>query len=82
MYSFLLPLFYQRYLLKKLVKKAHEKLESGIDLPVSKDHLDRFKTLPEFDDVLTAPLYGFDNADPTQNTANGWETHFIIGQQF
>ena len=26
--------------------------------------------------------YGFDNADPTQNTANGWETHFIIGQQF
>ena len=58
-----LPLFYQRYLLKKLVKKAHEKLDCGIDLPVSKDHLDRFKTLPEFDDVLTAPLYGFDNAE-------------------
>ncbi len=26
--------------------------------------------------------YGFDNVDLTQMTPNGWETHFIIGQQF
>jgi outer membrane protein insertion porin family len=26
--------------------------------------------------------YGFDNPDPNINTPNGWETHFIIGQQF
>lgn len=26
--------------------------------------------------------YGFDNADPNVTTANGWETHFIIGQRF
>ncbi|MGB1448644.1 MAG: BamA/OMP85 family outer membrane protein [Flavobacteriaceae bacterium] len=26
--------------------------------------------------------YGFDNVDLTQSTPNGWETHFIIGQQF
>ena len=26
--------------------------------------------------------YGFDNVELTQSTPNGWETHFIIGQQF
>ena len=26
--------------------------------------------------------YGFDNADPTNRSPNGWETHFTIGQQF
>ena len=26
--------------------------------------------------------YGFDNVNPTLKTPNGWETHFIIGQQF
>lgn len=26
--------------------------------------------------------YGFDNADPNSSTPNGWETHFIIGQNF
>ena len=26
--------------------------------------------------------YGFDNPDPALRTPNGWETHFIIGQQF
>ena len=26
--------------------------------------------------------YGFDNADPSNRTPNGWETHFTIGQQF
>ena len=26
--------------------------------------------------------YGFDNASDNLNTPNGWETHFIIGQQF
>ena len=26
--------------------------------------------------------YGFDSAIPGVNTSNGWETHFIIGQQF
>ena len=26
--------------------------------------------------------YGFDNSDGTNNQPNGWETHFIIGQNF
>jgi outer membrane protein insertion porin family len=26
--------------------------------------------------------YGFDNQDPSLRSPNGWETHFIIGQQF
>ncbi len=26
--------------------------------------------------------YGFDNPDPNVSTPNGWETHFVIGQQF
>ena len=26
--------------------------------------------------------YGFDNADPNSSEPNGWETHFIIGQNF
>ena len=26
--------------------------------------------------------YGFDNVNPLLNEPNGWETHFIIGQQF
>lgn len=26
--------------------------------------------------------YGFDNVNPTATEPNGWETHFIIGQQF
>ena len=26
--------------------------------------------------------YGFDNADPNSSLPNGWETHFIIGQNF
>ena len=26
--------------------------------------------------------YGFDNTNSALNTPNGWETHFIIGQQF
>lgn len=26
--------------------------------------------------------YGFDNPNPNLKTPNGWETHFIIGQQF
>ena len=26
--------------------------------------------------------YGFDSINQTQQTPNGWETHFIIGQQF
>ena len=26
--------------------------------------------------------YGFDNPNPNSTTANGWETHFIIGQRF
>ena len=26
--------------------------------------------------------YGFDNVDPNSSSPNGWETHFIIGQNF
>ena len=26
--------------------------------------------------------YGFDNPNDLISTPNGWETHFIIGQQF
>ncbi len=61
--AFHLPLFYQKYLLRRLVKKAEYKLDQGIDLPVTKDCLRAFKTLPEFDDCLTAPLYGFSDVE-------------------
>ncbi len=61
--AFQLPRFYQRYILRSAVKKAEEKLDRGIALPVSKTQLKQLKTMPEFDSCLTAPLYGFSDVE-------------------
>ena len=58
-----LPMMYQKYLLRTLVRKAHEKLDQGIELPITRDKLNTLKTMPDFDDCLTAPLYGFNDVE-------------------
>lgn len=53
---------YNRYFLKSLLRKAQEKahlLADHVDLRV----LRRARTLREFDDLLTAPVHGFRDAD-------------------
>jgi predicted alpha/beta-fold hydrolase len=53
---------YQRNFLRSLKRKAIEKLETFPDL-ISRDRLTGVRTLYEFDDVMTAPLHGFHDAD-------------------
>lgn len=52
---------YQYYLLRSLVKNLITKF-AGRTSPIDLQHLARIKTLREFDDAVTAPLHGFDNA--------------------
>ncbi|MEE9343412.1 MAG: hydrolase [Gammaproteobacteria bacterium] len=53
---------YQRYLLNKLLGSVRNKLKS-MRLPIDVEKLDQIKTLREFDDCVTAPLNGFENAE-------------------
>jgi predicted alpha/beta-fold hydrolase len=53
---------YQRHFLQSLRRKALAKLERYPDL-ASRERLEAARTLYDFDDVLTAPVHGFDNAD-------------------
>jgi predicted alpha/beta-fold hydrolase len=54
--------FYQNYLLRKMRRKIHLKrreLEGQVDLPA----LMAVGSLRQFDELCTAPLHGFDNAE-------------------
>lgn len=53
---------YERHFLKSLTAKARAKLERYPDLIPDPSALDGVKTLWDFDDVITAPVHGFDSA--------------------
>jgi uncharacterized protein len=53
---------YQRHFLRSLRRKALAKLDRYPDL-ASRDRVESARTLYDFDDVLTAPVHGFVNAD-------------------
>ena len=52
---------YQRYLLRSLVNNVMIKFANR-QAPFDKQRVAQIKTLREFDDLVTAPLHGFDNA--------------------
>ncbi len=53
---------YQRYLLRNLINSYHLKF-SGRVAPLDLQRVANIKTIREFDDLVTAPLHGFDDAD-------------------
>lgn len=60
-----LAMFYQKYLLKNL--KSHllqkeKKLDLLSTLNLSKERIKKINTIYEFDDIYTAPVFGFKNA--------------------
>lgn len=57
---------YQKYLVDKLVKSTHEKIDflNGAEpVPINKNELDQITDLIEFDNCITAPVNGFDDAN-------------------
>ena len=64
---------YQQYLLGRLKATMMRKLDRHKDfpLPVSKAQILALKTIREFDDLLTAPLHGFHNADDYYQKSSG-----------
>ena len=53
---------YQRHFLQSLRRKALAKLARYPDL-ASRERIEAARTLHDFDDVVTAPVHGFENAD-------------------
>lgn len=51
---------YGRFLLHRLIRSARRKLDL---LPIRATQLSALRTIREFDDLVTAPLHGFRNAD-------------------
>ncbi len=64
---------YQQYLLGRLKATMMRKLDRHKDfpLPVSKAQIQALKTIRDFDDLLTAPLHGFQNADDYYQKSSG-----------
>lgn len=54
--------FYQRMLLRTMKKKAAYKIKAGMSMPVTLKELKSIKRIPEFDELITAKLYGFESA--------------------
>jgi hypothetical protein len=55
---------YQWYLVRRLKRAVHAKMANGsFELPLSSAGLDRLRTFREFDDAVTAPMHGFQNAE-------------------
>ncbi len=52
---------YQKYFLDSLKRKAIEKQSRYPDLPTA-DRIDAIRTLRDFDDTVTAPVHGFNDA--------------------
>jgi len=64
---------YQRSFIRSLQSKAIAKLERFPDL-VPQDRIRSIRTMNDFDDILTAPLHGFRNAEDyyARSSAIGW----------
>jgi uncharacterized protein len=64
---------YQRHFLRSLREKAFGKLERFPDL-IPRDRLAAMQTMNDFDNVITAPLHGFRDADDyySQSSSLGW----------
>lgn len=64
---------YQRSFIRSLQSKAIAKLERFPDL-VPKDRVQSIRTMNDFDDILTAPLHGFRDAEDyyARSSALGW----------
>lgn len=65
---------YQKYLVDRLKNSTHDKidfLQGAEPIPLSKQVLDAIKTLPEFDQLLTAPVNGFDSAEDYYQRCSG-----------
>ncbi len=57
-----LPFFYARNLLRTMKRKMTDKIKSGYAMPVSMNDLKSVKHFREFDNYITAPMNGFENA--------------------
>ncbi len=65
---------YQKYLLDKLKRSTHKKIDhlDGSDpLLLDKQRLDQIKNMNEFDQLVTAPLNGFDDAEDYYQRCSG-----------
>lgn len=64
---------YQRHFLRSLKRKATAKLGQFPDL-VTPERLAFIRTMYDFDDIMTAPLHGFDDADDyySRSSSLGW----------
>ena len=64
---------YQRHFLRSLRQKAFGKLERFPDL-IPRERLATMRTMHDFDNVITAPLHGFRDADDyySQSSSLGW----------
>jgi predicted alpha/beta-fold hydrolase len=65
---------YQRHFLQSLRRKALAKLEQYPDL-ASRERIEAARTLYEFDDAVTAPVHGFENADDYYSRSSS--IHFL-----
>lgn len=64
---------YQRYLLGRLKGTMQRKLAAHQNFPLPLQHRDirRIRTIRQFDDLLTAPLHGFRNAEHYYQSCSG-----------
>ncbi|HKK13327.1 MAG TPA: hydrolase [Gammaproteobacteria bacterium] len=70
---------YQWYLLRQLRGSVSRKARR-LDLPVASDRLRRARTFRHFDDLVTAPLHGFRDADDyyRRSSSRGYLRHIAI----
>lgn len=54
---------YQHTLIRDCISATRAKLAAGVALPIDLEKLDKIKTFWAFDQHITAPLHGFENAD-------------------
>jgi len=57
-----IPKIYQFRLLLSMKRKAIEKIKSGITMPASIEQIKQVKTIREYDDLITAPLFNFSSS--------------------
>jgi predicted alpha/beta-fold hydrolase len=57
-----LPRFYEKRFVIKFKEKMLKKLKAGILLPVNEKQIKKIRSLREYDELITAPLFGHDDA--------------------
>jgi len=62
---------YQKYLLQMLKDSTLEKITSKVIHNIKEKQLSSIKTIKDFDEKITAPLYGFLNADDYYEQSSG-----------